>query len=173
MRKHGLAVFVALFLLPGSVAQALPVNPLTGGSGLGFWAGWETLIDFDDTLGAPYDTSLDITPGFASLYDVYVSDMYIVGDAFGLIVDSVPMDWRASSWIGSGGGEGRLFHAYYFDLLLDAGPHQIQFDVRAVFSPGQMYWEVSRVPGPVPEPASLLLFGTGLVGLRAWRKRGQ
>jgi len=47
----------------------------------------------------------------------------------------------------------------------DSGPY-IRYDDLTLTS-------ISAVSEPVPEPASLLLFGTGLVGLRAWRKRRQ
>lgn len=51
----------------------------------------------------------------------------------------------------------------YVKYEVDGGSHW------TALSELEVYAEAG--PEPIPEPASMLLFGTGLVGLRAWRRR--
>lgn len=164
MRKLGIVGVVALLLLSASgQAYALVVNPLTGASGFGGWgAGLGSLIDFGGG-----DTALSITVGTSTLFDVSADDCCVVGDMFGLRVDSVPVAWT----LFSGGSAGILFHGEYIGLFLSPGVHSLQLEVtQDCCSSGSMSWAVSA-GSPVPEPTTLALLGAGLAGWTGLRRR--
>jgi len=82
-------------------------------------------------------------------------------------------NWSASYWRGSGWqliardntrGEEPITSLLLVAYLGGPGTISVALD--------DFYLRGERV-APVPEPASLLLVGTGLVGLRGWRKRRQ
>lgn len=167
LRSHAAAIAVLALLVAGP-AQALVVDPITGGDGLFYWDNGvgESVLFGDRPNG---DDALEITLATDSEIGIFaVSDCCAVGDSFLLVVDGSQVAWTSAGFDGTTS----LYEAQKSGLMLAAGPHTIDLVVATTapgFASGDGFWSLSSA---VPEPSSALLACVGALVLRgAFRRR--
>ena len=169
VRLHA-AALVVLGLLAVGPAQAVVIDPTTGGSGAFFWTGGVgDSVRFGGTSPPGEDESLTITLASDSTISLFaVADCCIVGDSFGLVIDGVDASWTDAGFTGDNGS----FEARRSNLFLLAGDHTINLTVLTVTDPNVMtgggFWSMSA---SIPEPSSALLACVGALVLRGSRRR--
>ena len=118
------------------------------------------------------------TGTFAEPTSVRVTDGFLYGDTFKIVVNSGAATWYTST-PGTGAGLGTDGDSAWADPAYSHGIWTVaagtyQFDIYAVLSPwgsGGAFIRADSPPATVPLPGALLLFGPGLVGLTAIRRR--
>lgn len=145
--------------------RSLPGTPPTGLSGVGTSVPYDEFAFTVDASGAYNFLSLGVTPtnwdNFLALYQTAFSPLSPLTNAI-VASDDFPSIGRAGF-----NGVSLTAGTQYFLITTGFANNSVGEFSNTITGDGNV------TPGAVPEPASLLLLGTGLVGLRAWRKRRQ
>ena len=180
-RRFLLALVLMLTLLASKAANATPFNytgttvggptwnrplsgtPPSGMSGVGTSVPYDEFAFTVDASGAYDFLSLGVTPtnwdNFLVLYQTAFSPL---SPLMNVIVanDDFPGIGRAGF-----NGVSLTAGTQYFLITTGFANTSVGEFSNTITGEGNV------TPGAVPEPTSLILLGTGLVGLRAWRKR--
>lgn len=169
------SVFLFAALLVPGFASAGPITPDAGWYGFCFG-------DAGSAAEAGCVNEAVGTTGNAITFDLLgpgilkVTDAFNIGDIFDVYIDSVLAFTTSTPGTGSEVTNPDVaFSSGYYSAgsaLLAAGSYTVDiFANTSPFQGGGAYFTVESQAAPVPAPATLLLFGAGLLGLGLARRR--
>jgi len=169
-------VLISSILLIFGLSSLAGATTIDLSSDIGTWHKfyWDSAAVSEDEYGSPLNFSIDISDS----YSLYVTDSYIVGDEFSVgslgVTNAVANNY--ASYYSPYGDQTKVQASYdsgYYsrgEFILGPGSYSISLSVTDnPWETGGAYVKLDR--SSVPEPATMLLLGSGLIGLAGFRKR--